>query len=488
MREEIEDVFAPEDMDFYRRYWEAKADPSVRMPEMEEEDYGAIASICIMKQEYDKAEQVLEEALGRYPHDDELLFDKVEMLASTERMDEAYKVLDEIEAWYPNNEESLAMRAGLYMSQERYEESEELFRRYEAMGGDEGVAAAGLAQCLAVRGQRTEGFRKICQYLKSEPFSAEACNRFIVWVIEWEMLDEAAEVLHKMTAEQPYNKFLWKLLYEICEMQEDYDGAKEANEYALAIDPDDYEAHGRRILYCNLCDETLVEESFNRFKPDMWTEEQRFYFYGIMADYAMDHDQPEREKFYIRQMLSAPVGEPIDRATLYYRLASRVFRQEDTASVKEALDNFCKAEQALRAVEKPEAMLVSDIYRGIGQCRLLLGEEDAGVEALRKAWRLCPNNEMAVFDYFLNLCVLGRLEAAMADITVGLSEDGPATHGVYKLLKGAVLYYMRKPKQAVSCLMEAFLADEGLRAVAEEAVPDMMADPEVRKQLGDATV
>lgn len=488
MREEIEDVFAPEDLDFYRRYWEAKADSSVRMPEMEEEDYSLVVSICIMKQDYEKAEQVLEEALGRYPHDDELLFSKVEMLASTERLDEAFKVLDDLEAWYPNNEECLAMRAGLYMSQERYEEAEELFRRYEAMGGDAGVAAAGLAQCLAVRGQRTEGFRKICQYLKAEADSAEACNRFIVWVIEWEMLDEAAEVLRKMTAERPYNKFLWKLLYEICEMQEDYEGAKEANEYALAIDPDDYEAHGRRILYCDMCDEALVEESFSRFKPEMWTEEQRFYFYGIMADYAMEHDQPEREKFCIGQMLKAPVGDALDRATLHYRLASRLFKQEDTASVKEALDAFCKAEQALRAVEKPEAMLVSDIYRGIGQCRLLLGEEEAGVEALRKAWRLCPNNEMAVFDYFLNLCVLDRLETAMADITVGLSEDGTASQGIYKLLKGAVLYYMRKPKQAVSCLMEAFLADANLRAMAEEAVPDIMANPEIRKGLDDLTI
>lgn len=479
MREEIGDIFAPEDLEFYQRYWEAKTNPSVRMPEMEEEDYSAIVSICIMQQAYDKAEQVLDEALSRYPHDDELLFSKVEMLASTERLDEAFKVLDEIEAWYPNNEECLAMRAGLYMSQERYEESEELFRRYEAMGGDEGVAAAGLAQCLAVRGQRNEGFRKICHYLKSEPFSAEACNRFIVWVIEWEMLDEAAEVLRKMTAGQPYNKFLWKLLYEICEMQEDYDGAKEANEYALAIDPDDFEAHGRRILYCDMCDAALVEESFSRFKPEMWTAEQRFYFYGIMADYSMEHDQPEREKYYVGQMLKEPVGETIDRVTLCYRLASRLFNREDRTSVKEALDYFCQAEKALRAVENPEAALVSDIYRGIGQCRLLLGEETAGVEALREAWRRCPDSEMAVFDYFLNLCVLGQLETALADVELGLSEEGANPY--YKLLKGTVLYYMRKPKQAASWFTEAFLADEKMRGIAEEAIPDIMADPEITK-------
>ncbi len=482
MREDIEDIFMPDDLDLYRRYWEARADASAPVPDMDEEDYGVVVSICIMEQAYDKAEQVLEEALGRYPHDDELLFSKVEMLASTERLDEAFKVLDEIEAWYPNNEECLAMRAGLYMSQERYEEAEELFRRYEAVGGDPGVVAAGLAQCLAVRGQRLEGFRKICRYLKLEPSSVDVCNRFIVWAIEWEMLEEAAAELRKMTADQPYNKHLWKLLYEVCEMLEDYEGAKEANEYTLAIDPDDYEGHGRRILYSDMCDAALVEDSIGRFNPEKWTATQRFYFYGVMADYYAERHQPEREMFYIRELLKEPL-EAQDKATLNYRLATRLFTADDAAAQREALFHFRKAEQAIQAVEHPNVMLVSDIRRGIGQCLLSSGEEQEGLAALREAWRLAPANDVATFDYFMNLCVVNDLDKALADIETGLSEEPHNSR--YKLLKGVILLKMCKSKQAETWFKAAFLSNPDMITEAEEAIPDIMADPVVRNVLAD---
>ncbi|MDE7149625.1 MAG: tetratricopeptide repeat protein [Bacteroidales bacterium] len=483
MKEDVEDVFAPEDIDAYRSYWEARTDPAARMQDMEEEDYLAVVNICILKQEYDKAAMVLEEALGHYPNDDELLFSKVELLASTEKIDEAFKVLDDLDAWYPNNEERLAVRAGLYMSQERYEESERLFRQYERLGGDSGIVAAGLAQCLAVRGQRTEGFRRICQYLKSEPDSAEVCNRFIIWVIEWEMLEEAAEVLRKLTAEQPYNKYLWKLLYEISEMLEDYEGAKEANEYTLAIDPDDYEAHGRRILYSDMCDAASVEESFNRFKPERWTSTQRFYFYNVMADYYAEHEQPEREIFYIRELLKEPL-EVLETAVLNYRLASRVFKRDEAAALREALFYFRKAAEGLRTIEKPDSMLLSDVHRGMGQCLLLLGEETQGIDTLREAWRIDSENEVAVFDYFLNLCIVGDLDRALADIEIGLSED--SRNNRYKLLKAVIFHYMRKPKQAETWFRAAFSADRNLIPLAGEIMPDIMELPMVRRILADS--
>ncbi|MDE7091378.1 MAG: hypothetical protein K2O53_06610, partial [Bacteroidales bacterium] len=118
MKEEVDDVFMPEDVDLYQRYWEARADASVPMPELEEEDYTALVNIGMMKQEYERVRMVLDEALGRYPNDDELQLCKVEYLAAVEKTDEALKLLDDLEAWYPNNEECLAVRAGLYMSLE----------------------------------------------------------------------------------------------------------------------------------------------------------------------------------------------------------------------------------------------------------------------------------------------------------------------------------------------------------------------------------
>ncbi len=481
MKEEVDDVFMPEDVDLYQRYWEARADASVSMQELEEEDYTALVNICMMKQEYDKGMMVLDEALGRYPNDDELQLCKVELLAATEKTDEAFKLLDELDAWYPNNEERLAVRAGLYMSLERYDEAEQLFRQYESLGGDAGVAAAGLAQCLAVRGQRMEGFRKICQYLKSEPDSPEVCNRFIVWTIEWEMLSEAAEVLHKMTAEQPYNKYLWKLLYEVCEMLEDHEGAKEANEYTLAIDPDDYEAHGRRILYSDSCDAALVEDSFSRFQPEKWTDTQRFYFYSIMADYYADHQQPERELFYIRELMKEPLDD-LETAALNYRLASRTFKRDDVASIREALAYFRTAAEASRRMDRYlDGMLISDIHRGMGQCLLLLGEEADGLAALREAWRISSANEVAVFDYFLNLCILDKLDQALEDIELGLSEE--AGNARYQLLKGVILHYMNKPNQAETCFKTAFLTDKDLVTVAEEVMPDIMGLPSLQRIL-----
>ncbi|MBD5389716.1 hypothetical protein HDR64_01200 [bacterium] len=481
MKEEVDDVFMPEDVDLYQRYWEARTDASVLIPELEEEDYTALVNICMMKQEYDKGMLVLDEALTRYPNDDELQLCKVELLAATEKTDEAFKLLDELDAWYPNNEERLAVRAGLYMSMERYDEAEQLFRQYESLGGDAGVAAAGLAQCLAVRGQRMEGFRKICQYLKSEPDSPEVCNRFIVWAIEWEMLNEAAEVLHKMTAEQPYNKYLWKLLYEVCEMLEDHEGAKEANEYTLAIDPDDYEAHGRRILYSDTCDAALVEDSFSRFQPEKWTDTQRFYFYSIMADYYADHRQPERELFYIRELMKEPLDD-LETAALNYRLASRIFKHDDVAAVREALSYFRKSAEASRHMDRHlDGMLISDIYRGMGQCLLLLGEEAEGMATLREAWRISSANEMAVFDYFINLCLLEKYGQALEDIELGLSEE--ADNARYKLIKGVVLYHMRKVDQAETWFKMAFLADRELIDATAEIMPAMMEVPMMQRIL-----
>ena len=34
MKEEVDDVFMPEDVDLYQRYWEARTDASVLIPEL----------------------------------------------------------------------------------------------------------------------------------------------------------------------------------------------------------------------------------------------------------------------------------------------------------------------------------------------------------------------------------------------------------------------------------------------------------------------
>lgn len=479
MMEDIENAFGSEDIELYKRYWESREEQTELA--LEEDDYGVILDICIMEQDYEKALTVVDEALGTYPNDDEFWLSKVEILAGLERTDDALRLLDEIDEDYPDNEERYVLRAGLYMSQERYEEAERLFRLYDSLGGEPGLAAAGLAQCLAVRGRRKEGFRKICTYLKSAPDSIEVCNRFMVWVIEWEMLSEAEEVVRKMAGSQPYNKYLWKMLYELYELSEDFDGAREANEYTLAIDPDDYEAHGRRILYADKCDPDLVADSFSHFKPEKWNSVQRIYFYGIMADYCVDHRQTDRAVEYMKALLKEPL-EKSDAVGVAYRLACQVFDREREASVREALFYFRKAETMLLQGVKVAALLESDIYRGLGQCLLVLGQEEEAFDYARRAWRICPENEWAVFDYILNLCVNNEFDKALSEVELGLSED--ADDNRYKMLKGAVLYYMHKPKQAVSWLVKAFMADETLVQPAREMIADVLADPIVREGLG----
>lgn len=480
MREEAEDVYSQEDIALYRQYFEDLEKDEVSHTELDEEDYMMIVGICMYKQEYDKAEAALEDALDRFPNDDELLLNKVEMLAATERVKEAFDLLDEMDAGYTQDEERLALRAGLCMGQERYEEAEQYFRQYEAAGGDLGVAAAGMAQCLAVRGQRMEGFKKICQYLKLESESAEACNRFIVWVIEWEMLREALGVVKKMTAEQPYNKFLWKLLYELCESLEDYSGAQEANEYALAIDPDDFESHARRILYSDNIDASLVEDSFARFRPEMWNSEQRLYFYGVMADFYEEHNNPEKEMFYLKEMLKEPIANNVEAAALHYRVGTRIFlsNRNSRSVIQEAYEYFKKAEPFARRAEEPTNLLLSDVLRSIGQCRLLLGD-DEGIEVLREAWRTCRENAMAAYDYFLNMCILGRYDKALEDVELGLMEE-PKNHD-YELLKGAIFYYTKQLGQAETWLKKAFLGDAELIQVAQTALPDIMSDKAVKR-------
>lgn len=481
MREDPEEAFSQDELDLYRQYFAARENKGEPLSNLEDDDYLAIVGICMFMQEYDKAEVVLNEALDLYPEDDELLLNKVEVLSATDRLKEAFDLLDELDSGYSHDEERMAVRAGLYMSQGRYDEAEKWFRQYEAEGGDQGVIAAGMAQCLAIRGQRMEGFKKICQYLKLESYSSEACNRFTVWVIEWEMLKEAVEVLKKMTAEEPYNKYLWKLLYEICEMLEDFDGAKEANEYALAIDPDDFESHARRILYSDNMDASVVEESFSRFKPELWTPAQRLYFYGIMADYYENHNNEEKEIFYLKEILKDPIENDMDAAVIYYRLGTRIFmsnRSNNRGVIQEAYKHFQKAELHARRLNESPQILLSDVLRSVGQCRLLLGEHE-GIEVLREAWRVCPENAVAVYDYFINMCVLERYDKALEDVEIGLSEQ-PLSHD-YEFLKGAILYYMKKLNQAETWLKKAFLGDAELIQVAQNALPEMMSDKAVEK-------
>lgn len=480
MLEDITFFYSPEDLALYEDYW--KSEDKSQMESLDEEDFEALIGIGMMKQAYDRVSVLIEDALGLFPDDDEFLLSKVELLAAQEKMDAAFELLDEIVAFHPNNEECYVLRAGLCMSQECYDEAEQLYRQYEAMGGDPALAAAGLAQCLAVRGQRQEGFQKICAYLQMERNSIEACNRFIIWSMEWEMLDEAAEALRKMTADNPYNKYLWKTLYEICELLEDYESAKEANEYTLAIDPDDYEGHGRRILYADLYDERSVEESFKRFKPERWTDTQRIYLYGVIVDYYAQHGNTDKELYYLRELLKLPLA-PIDVATFSYRLASRAFLRENLSALKEALFYFRKAESVLVDLQGPDDMLLSDVYRGIGQCLVLIGDaEEEGMAYLHKAWQTCPDNALAVLDYFMNLCALEAYDRALEELDVSMREqpDNP----YYPLLKGVVLYYMRKPKQAAPWFAKAAAGLEQGTGLAEDLFPDIMQDAAVRKIFG----
>lgn len=481
MLEDIAAFYSPEELNLYEDYW--KSEDKVNPGGLDEEDYEMLIGIGMMKQEYGRVAAIIEETLSLFPDDDEFLLCKVELLAAEEKTDEAFRLLDEIVEFHPNNEECYVLRAGLCMSQERYDEAEQLYRQYEAMGGDPALAAAGLAQCLAVRGQRQEGFQKICAYLQLDQESIEACNRFIIWVMEWEMLDEAAVVLRKMTVDNPYNKCLWKTLYEVCELLEDYESAKEANEYTLAIDPDDYEGHGRRILYADLYDAEAVEESFKRFKPERWTDTQRLYLYSVIADYYAQHDNAEKERYYLRELLKSPL-EPLDVATLSYRLASRVFKRDDLSALKEALFYFRKAENVLEAIRNPEPMLLSDVCRGIGQCLLLVGDSDEeGLAYLQKAWRVCDENALAVLDYFMNLFVLAYYDRAMTELDEALrtAPDNP----YYLLMKGALLYYMRQPKQAEPWFVKTVASLDNALALAEELLPDIMQDASVRKIFED---
>lgn len=473
MREDLENMLNGEELDLYNVYWSNKAEKKTLI--LDVDDFISILNICIFQHDYDKAEIVMADALEQHPNDEDVYLGKVQLLAEMDNMTDAFELLNEIDQKYPENIERVMLRGSMYIVMERYKEGEAALKLYESRGGERGVTGYGLSQCLSVRGKRDAAFEYLKGYLQSNLDSIEVFNRFTSSVQEWEMVDQAIEYVRELLLKASYNKNLWKVLYELYEYNEDYENAYEANEYVLAIDPNDYEAHGRRILsaqYSNLED---LDRSFNLFRPEKWGEEQCTFFFYCMADYYVDSKNWEKEVNCFKRLYTCKIPD-YTKARVAFKIAEI---EDRNFHLKEAIMYY---KEAVAFFEKSnENEILSVVYQGLGKCYLLLDELQIGLEYEEKAWKLDPQRDSPFYEYVINACILGK-EAEMLEIVEELILEEPE-RAAFMLAKGVVFFYLTKQLQAVSWFIMAFEHDPKMRIAAKEVLKDILREPAISDAL-----
>lgn len=434
------------------------------------DEYVVLIDSLMMRSQLTEAVQLVQLARKQYPEASELKVKQAELSLENRFYQQSLMLLQEVEDVEPYLYELYLVRGHALKLLARYEEAEKAFGEARKKGADEIDVSMGMAELEVARGRKEEAWPYLKRIVGYQEDTVEVCNRFIDLVVKSGLFSEAIGLARQLAKDNPYKILYWKLLAELSENAGAYEQALEANEFVLAIQPDDKEA------------------LFGKFRNLSYTDDNRsplpFYLQmekevkdladliplwcRIAQEYEIEENWEEAMSYY-RRILDFPETRP-------YALFRMGVISNYRLDFPSALSFFFQALQEPEAFEHDVENL-SKVYRGIARTYYYMGHATENLHYNRMAAELQPDYRYHAYAYVLDACDLGEMSTALGYIDMMLRS---ASCSWLYLCKACLYYYGGRKEDSYALFAQAFSGDPITRDDADLRIPDIYEeDPRV---------
>ncbi len=455
MQDPAENYMDEESRGLYDRYRKEKERGESGFYDVDE--YLSIIASYGIYENYKGARDVMREARERYPESSELRIKEAELLMEDGYAQRALELLAEAEKVESYFYELHLIRGHALKTLGEFDKATQSFLKARDTGAEEVDVEMGLAAVAAAEGKREEAWRHMRNILGSPNDNAELCNRFIDLAVDNDCLVEAMEYIRALLKDYPYKIQYWKTLSELAEEAGNYEQAVEAEDFVLAIDPDNEESLLRKSHLMEFIDEDIGQLEFYLSLEKRWDDEAKLLpvRLSIAHEYELAEDRAQAEVYY-NKLLSYPQA----RRYALFRLGVLAHFRFDLPL---AMRYFMQALE-VEAVED-ERENIAMIYRGIAQNHTYRGEDEAALVFHRKAVETAPLTRVHAYAYVEDACRVGG--EAVNEALAFFKEEGQADAPWFALCRAVLFYEKGRYDEAYRNFSLAFAEGQYLREDAD---------------------
>lgn len=382
------------------------------------DEYASVVSTLMLYEDFPQAMQVLGQARERFPSSVELKLKQAELDLEAGFSRQALAIIEDLERVEPYLFEVHLVKGHVLKELSRIDQAREAFLAARANGAEDIDVEMGLAAVELKSGNSREAWEHMRKFIGFESDTVETGNRFIDMAVEGDLLPQAMEFVRKLLKENPYRVLYWKMLSELAEEAHCYEQALEAEDFVLAIIPEDKEAWLRkfRLLEFIDTDENQLEFYLELEKRTEDAGERVAVWLRIAQEYELAENFPNAWKYYQRLL-----SFPDTRQYALFRCGVLCHFFHDTAA---ALRYF---RMALAEPEAPESDPgnTARIYRAMARSFYYRGEADLNWEYNKKACETSPDDRFHLYALVEDACDFGLQGQALAYVE-GLQAASPS--------------------------------------------------------------
>lgn len=468
MENRLENFMDEEAKQLLKRYENELRDGQLGFYDVDE--YIVLINYMIMQALLTEAMRLVHWARKQYPEDSELKIKQAELNFENGFFSQALSLLQEVEDVEPYLFELYLVRGHILKSLSKYDEAQQAFQTALEKGSDEIDVSIGMAELEILRGEKEKAWQHAKKVIGHPEDAADTCNSFIELATKGGFLPEAIEMARQLAKDNPYKTLYWKMLAELSENAGAYEQAVEAQEFVLAIQPDDKEAmfgKARSLAYAGGNQNPLP--FLLKMEKDMTDLADLIpVLCRIAQEYEIAENWDGAMQYYHRML-----DYPDTREYALFRMGVISNYRLDFPS---ALSFFLQAEKESISAGS-DADNLSKVYRGIARTNYYIGQIGENLRYNRKAVDLLPNYRYHTYAYVLDACDLGEIPTALEYVEQMLSSS-PCSW-LY-LCKACLYYYGGKKNDSYALFAQAFAGDPLTRNDADIRIQDIYEeDPHV---------
>lgn len=407
---------------------------------LEEEAFEKIINYFEEKEEFSKAMEAADIAIGQYAYSSSLLIRKADILLTLRRYKEALEILNHASIFDNSDVNLYILKTDAYLALDEQENAVALLE--EALNIFEGEERIELLFELADVYDDYEEFEKVFDCLKmileQDSNNEEALYKICFWTDFTGRNEESIRLHQQIIDDFPYNELAWFNLAAAYQGLKLYEKAIDAYQYAIAIEEKfDYAYRNMGDAYIRLRKYKeaieVLEKVTELSKPEVVIYEAIGHCYDRLKNFA-------QARFYYRKAshLNQEDGK------IFYKIACTYFNEQQWESCIKQL------EHAIR-VHRPQ----HEYNLLMGECKMQLGLFKDAVQYFSEAVRLRPKN-VAGWEALIRCLYKGDfIDEAMEQVEAALQ----VTNGkpIFLFYRASILFAAGKSKEAILQLERAIM-------------------------------
>lgn len=437
------------------------------------DEYVSLIETCIIFGNMHKAQRILNKARQQYPEAVDLKLKDAELCLETDRFEKALLYLEEIEKVEPYLSEIYILRGHVLKCLKKCGEARNAFLKAQQTGADELDVNIGLAETEIAAENPEKAWVYMQRILGMSDDTIETCNRFLDMAQKGGLFPQAIDFVCNLLKKDPYSIRYWRLLSELYEMAGRYEQSLEADNFILAIEPEEEETLLHKfclVPHALPANSEKLPEFYAKMEKLAQKTEDRELLTSVWHRLAQFYEKEDGEaaELYYRRLLDFSEY----RQFVFFRLGVlETFMQR----YEQALKLFF---EALRCDEEPYSMLESParIYRGIACTCFAVGDAEEGLRYNLLAVETEPEHPEHLYAYVLNACHTGHADKVKPYLEQALQKgkDAPLLFA-----QACLKFFTASKEDAYGLFLQAFMLDPELRDRAER-IPDIAQDTEMR--------